>query len=483
MEVFRFFQAFKILNAVIMFDDAGSRTVVYDMFIKAMSIYTKAPDVDILFPDRLRNMKGFNYKILAAGQIPRLLFDGNQWKGPDKQFIEVVTKLQNASYSIQTLNAVAKGSVDQFHQLMNLNLVDIYLGTQHVSGSEELGQIYKWINTFDSVGYCALIPAPSRLSYLKYLLTPFDAYIWISILTSVAIFAAVWRIFKRRSTSRDFDSAGHLVFGMIALFFLQAIPFRRNRPILKLVTQLFAFAMMILGTAYQSLLISLISGSHFGSKISTIDEMIARHKNYMVDTVFEGLIKDSKSFPTMNMKNFYYDELRNNSGIEASAMDGTVFVLKCDAAGYFMSLSTSVNLRTFYYILPEKFYSTYENFLTSRFSPFNERLNEISLEIFETGIRQHWVTMSSNRLQDIAYQELDNMLKLSDLLGVFYIYGFCLMIATLVFFIELLMFRWSERGAPLMLVRIGRMFGIPRKRKPLPKIGRVILEPIDLNDL
>lgn len=445
--------------------------------------YDVTTDVDVLFSDRLVNMKGFKYKILAFQQRPRLTFDGNEWIGFDKLFMDVATKLQNASYSIQTMPMNAEDSSNLMLNFLSHGVVDLCLNTVHFGGTVEMNVLFKSVNTFDLVGYCALIPAPSRVSFLKYVLAPFDASIWTILFVTVAIFAVIWRIFKKYSTSHDFDSAGHFVFGIIALFFLQALPFRRNRSVLTFVTQLFVFTMLILGNSYQSLLISLISEPHFGSKISTIDEMIERFQNYKITRGFGRLLLESNFYPNMEMASSYdVQDLITGRDIETSSMNGTVFMVKCDSADYVMNLPESTELRSFFYILPQKFYSTYENYLTSRSSPFNKRLNEISLKVFETGIRHHWEDLSP-KAQRVIESLNGNMLQLNDLFGVFYIFGICLSIAIIVFFMELLQFRLSDRGAPAMLVRVGRLVGKTiKRRKTKTKLVTMKLEQNNLED-
>lgn len=77
------------------------------------------------------------------------------------------------------------------------------------------------------------------------------------------------------------------------------------------------------------------------------------------------------------------------------AAENKVLVMRCDMA-HNLIYSNNYNFNSSkppsdsFYILPEKMLTMYENFMTARFSPFSERLEEISLQIFESGIKQHW---------------------------------------------------------------------------------------------
>lgn len=465
------------MNSAIFSNYDGIKVNIYDVIIRKFHEYDETVEVDTLFPDRLRNMQGYEYQMVAVDTIYRIKYEENSWFGPDKLLMDVLTKQQNATYAIANFII---GGENSFRPLDR----DLFLNTYHSGGPSHLRHVYKTVNTFDTDGYCALIPAPSRMSYLKYLLTPFDAYIWIYTLTTMTIFTIIWRIFKKRATRDDFDSASHFVFGMIALFFLQAIPFRRNRPILTSVTQLFVFTLMILGNVYQSLLISLISEPHFESKISTVDEMIERYNKFRADIVFIEMMDESKTYPTMVMETTDLVELMMTEEIVAAySANRTVFITKCTALDYVNSMSNITKVLMHYYVLSQKFYSSYEKFLSGFRSPFNDRMNDISLQIFETGVRQHWKTLSTPARRDYDIEE-DNMLKLSDLAGVFSIFGICIVLSAIVFIAEFLQFRWRERGAPSFLKRIGQRFGLKKRKYNMEsRLGKVILEPINLDDL
>lgn len=400
-------------NAIILRHKEEIIISVYDILTNTNQTFGSSVDVDLIFPDRLANMNGYTFKTIATVQSPRMVHHEKDWKGPEKLFMEIVAKLQNASFWIRQPN-----TVEGFFTLMEKGVIDVLLNTQHFGGLVSMRKFYKPINTFDTNGFCALVPNPTRLSYLEFLLTPLDVYIWTFLVFSIATFAVVWKFYKRFYPSdRNLDSVGHFVLGMVAHFFLQTIPFRLNRPILVSVVQVFVFTMLIIGNAYQSLLISLISEPHYGKKIKTVDEMISRKYHFMVDMYAHAIMDESEIYSNMKTTKLEYNSLATDLSYEESAVRGVAFIVNCDFIEL-LNRTEKSKFNEFYFTLPQKFISTYEHILSSRYSPFNQILNNISLKIFETGIRQHWpilLNSSSNSLSRHDHSNEDNMLKLEDL--------------------------------------------------------------------
>lgn len=448
-DVLQFFFALKMINAAIIYDNfKGSNVDVkkFDLLSNTVLDYNASVGSEILFPDQLKNLNGYKYKLIAKDQYPRMKVDVNGFRGPDVLFMDVVKKIQNASMSIRVLD-----SVDTLELLMPTGMIDVFLNTHHFGGTIMMNKFFKTIQTFDTTGYCVLATANTLVQRLKYLMANVEHKIWILLAVTVLISAVVWKIYKRfYSSQSDFDSAGYFVFGIIASVCQQSIRFRRNRPMLSALTQVFVFSMMVLAEVNQSLLFSLLSERHFEKKILTVEELIQNDYHFMIDSYAVEIIKESKLYSNINSSTLDYESLEKFVNDEINLEKRLALILRCDIAEKISNFSDQN-----WILLSEKFISTYDTLLSGRFSPFNQRLNEISLEIFESGIKQHWPILlkeSVEKQSRVSKQNVDFKLKLEDLTDVFFIYGFGLTVAMLCFIFELFWLVFLHLWASLELV-------------------------------
>lgn len=192
--------------------------------------------------------------------------------------------------------------------------------------------------------------------------------------------------------------------------------------------------MFILGSAYQSLIISLISESRYGVTIKTFDELMQSNYSLEVDYLFYYMMRVSDVI-SKNVAIVY------DLNFQQKAANNTVIILRCDATEYIMySDEYDSHAIDYLYLLSNKIYTYYESFTTSKFSPYHEKLQYFSSLIFESGIRQHWKEfekyqdnremMEVNKINNEEY-----LINFDDLFGVFYLlgFGFIFAILTLIF--------------------------------------------------
>ena len=407
-------------------------------------------NVDLIFPDPLKNLHQYIYKVIVTSQYPRSIIQNGKLISVDTFFIDTVAKLQNASYKIERVDQRKTEGRTKIVDLMVKNIGDIFLNTMPLSDIIKTRNVVKTVNTFQTNGYCALIPLPRRVSYLRYLLTAFDIYTRILLLLSVAAAALVWKTYQCLHPLDNVDSVGYFVLGTIANFLHQAISFQNKASTLQILIQTNAVMFFILGNYYQSLMISSITEPHFEPRIKTIDEMLVKHKLYLVEKLFNRTIFNLDLFPTME-RTVFGNVTLNQLDFKVSADIGTVLIVRCDMAeamfkGFLWS-NPSV-IKNFYYMLPQTCFNFYEKYSLSVLSPFEKRLNEISLKIFETGIKQHWKTlmMENVRTNYLHRKNSDlpieyDFMNLKDLAGIFYLCSIFMFLATVVFVVELLWHR------------------------------------------
>lgn len=406
-------------------------------------------DVELVFPHTLRNLKQYSYKVTGRARKPQLFRQNGTIYGFDIFFMDVVAKKQNANFSI----SIYPNSANFFH-LMTKERLDINLDTINIGFLVEARKYYKTVNTFETEGYCALVPIPPRNSFFKYILTPYDWMSWMFIIFSIIFCAVAWKFFNCHRSGRNLDGPGYVVFGLIAYFLGQSNLIRHNRWYHAMIIQIFAFIMLILGNAYQSLLISLLSVSRNGTRITTVNELMEGNYHFLYDRMYFLMITEKDlQYSVLNVSTVIKEtEIRESH--KSMAEQNNALIIRCDTAhDLIYSGNHEYNLSKpsdYFYILPEKLLTTYGSYMTGRFSPFTERLEEISLEIFESGIKQHWKTLLqklTDRIDlDLSYiLNEDYMLKINDLKYVFFIHGFGLLIALAVFLSEVIVHKYHAK--------------------------------------
>ena len=241
-------------------------------------------NIDVVFPDKLKNLHGYKYQIVYIGLWNQRLNFGNQeikgdtLKGPDILFIKTVAEKQNASLSFKYIETTEKA-----FSALDSSDTDIIINTNVVMSS--LGVRKTSINTYDTDGFCAMVPMPESRFFFDFIIKPFDLWTWLFIVLTITCCTIVWKLLNLRSTVNA-NSSSYYIFGFIANFLGQTIPFRENRRVQKTILQLTILLTFILSTIYQSLIITSITGSYTQTKIKAIDELIEGDYKFYVDEVF-----------------------------------------------------------------------------------------------------------------------------------------------------------------------------------------------------
>ena len=449
-----------ILEVSLLFDYIGVFNVVIlnqnneELVIKSLNPYKDLnaaysleynTDIDYVYPDKLNNMYGYSYVALAFAQKPRFSkLSNGQYRGIDVKFMQTVAEKHNTTFIVGYYADKSDASFFEniYYPFMIKKQVDMSINTAVVEEDEYILKTFKMINTFDVNGFCALIPYPPRTSFLGQMLTPFDSYTWIVFIITFGICVVVWKMFNLMGNGRE-DSALYFMFGIVAHFLLQSIPFRNNRIIQRSLLQICIFMTFILGNAYQSLIISLISESRYGPRIKSFDELLQSNYSLKVDPLFYHLLNSTDDIPVYDKKLSIVETFVNYVNYQQEALNQTAIVVSCDVAEYVM-YSDEFNSKAsdYFYLLSEQIYSYYESFPTCKFSPFHDKLQYLSELIFESGIRQYWrefdkyddirEKIEANKISNEEY-----LINFDDLFGVFYLLVFGFICATLALIFEI----------------------------------------------
>lgn len=253
------------------------------------------------------------------------------------------------------------------------------------------------------------------------------------------------------------------------------ISFRNKRIIQRSLLQICIFMIFILGNAYQTLIISLISESRYGATIKTFDELMQSNYNFKVDSLFYYMMNSTDL--EINLQSI--DNIVNHINYQQEALNNTAIVFSCDVAEFIMySDEYDFHVVDYYYMLPDQVYSFYESFSTSKFIPYHERLQYYSSLIFESGIRQHWKEFEKfndnrGKIEINKMNNEENLINFDDLFGVFYLLGFGLILAAIVLLLEIFWFDFLRHLNYSMIYEF-----MMKKKEDKMKVRRIQVKPM-----
>ena len=461
--------------------DGKLKAISYNPFKKSIfTVNTNDTNVDVAFPDKLQNLYGYKYRILfAASTSPRLTLIKGQLFGPDVLFLKVWADKRNATVEIARISNSEELSMEFSKKtadiLLNTDILHTFLFKKRTS-----------INTFDTDGFCAMVPLPEVRTFFDFAFKPFDFWTWMFILISFMCCIICWRILTCKSNVEE-KSSFYYGFWFIANFLGQTIPFREHRTSQKIILQITIVITFVLGTLYQSLIVASLTASSEGLKITTIEEMIESDYSFYVDMTFIGKLSGSEYYQRMSSRIVKYLDMMDFMNCKNLSSQNIVIIAPCSFISHSFEQipkgSNEQGVHNFYYKLEEQFNCHYLELLMPYPSFFLNRLQELSLIVLESGIKKAWtktnpVTDTQKFMESNISQNADYFLILSDIAPIFYILGGGLAFSTFVFLLEIF---WHDFliqlnfGKSLARIKTSRkLFGIrPFRRNRVIQVAPV----------
>lgn len=438
------FNYFNTLNFIIIFNDSVDKVFLYNKFSDAATIYNMKQfpgEVNFFFPNKLRNMHGYNYRALIMEQAPRLTSHNQIFSGIDISIFSEISRKQNASIRFYKIQQNDPERNKKFSENLNLGNAELTLNT--VFYAIRTMSYRQFINTYDTNGYCALVPVPTRLSFLQFLLTPYDWFSWFSMISLTIICAIFWKLLSRGNS----NTPGHFVFGVVANFFGQSIPFRDSRRMQTTLLQLCIIMTFIMGNAYQSLIIASMSTSRDGIRFKTFDEMFKSDFKFKVDPRLYGQMKSSGDFVAVTDR---METMPDFVNFESSAKERSAVIGRCDILDALLNSERNAKIADYYYMLPDQVMPFYEQLMLARASPFYDQLQMYHDIVFESGIRQFWKSIFVDKqLEKLEREENfikneEYLLTMDDVHGVFYILLIGCTSSLIVFLLEIMFDKYSR---------------------------------------
>jgi hypothetical protein len=453
LEITTFLHTVRALNSIIIGQKREELVVYsYNPFEEdeVKQFYKIDSDKDEMFPDKLKDLKRYRYRTISFLEYPNVVVkNGRKLTGIGIRFIEAIAKHQNALISNQLI-LVKNGQRKMVPHTFNKQTVDLSVNTDMMITGQN-AELYRYVNTFETNGFCAILPYPERKSFFDYVMKPYDMWTWILIIASVTCFVIVWHLLNKNTPVSNPNTTWYFLFAFVSFFIGQGVEFREHRLMQKVLIQLMVLMTFILGNLYQSVLISLMSESRYGDQITLIQEMVDSKFTFMVDPVFMKMFSKSDQHQELNDKIKGTIQFISDLHFEKLAKENVGLILSCNKIDMLYHdtrkmYKRDTNAIDFYYRIKDKFYSFYQRFPTAPYSPFTERLQDYSLRIHESGIKQRWQTeLNFEDMADVKQREYNAkegfLLNLEDMVGAFYCLGIGCVLALMAFVLEI--FYWD----------------------------------------
>jgi hypothetical protein len=297
----------------------------------------------------------------------------------------------------------------------------------------------------DPVKHCGLIPASLDIQkYEANLLSPFDKWIWLLLLSAILTVGFLWKFLSRprgRRSRRGNSRARDFIFAALGYFLGQGSSLVRLNGLQNSLLQLFVFGGLILGTLYQSQLTAQVIFEGTGPQINDIEDIIRSGRPICVTQEFYKMLGNSPLYQDLLKQSKPQKELINAK----ECFDGaTILIVDCEKAGEFM-LKSDVKFR----LTKSSFFSKFDYNLHINNDPGREYANSMSLHIYETGLQQYSkVKDKVKKDMKMAKMQGENdlsLVKLQHLRAIFTVFGQLLIFTAIVFFAEILHSRASEK--------------------------------------
>ncbi|CAG9810321.1 unnamed protein product [Chironomus riparius] len=396
-----------------------------------MSLIINPDDSAQLFPDKLKDMAGYPYKIPVIIQPPLVQIRGKQIRSPMIHFLKDVSEKQNAGiqFTIQPDGAHLGKSWETRQMHLTINTAASFDNPEP-----------KLIN-YEKRGFCALIPIPQKtLTFRIMIIMPFDYLIWAPLVLSIAGSFAVWWLYCGRGAV---DSHWLLLAEIYKLFFGQGFTLSRNNHFMLLtLMQLICWLIFIISNAYQSEITSCMIEPFHENRLQTVADLLASNHEIVTDEGFAFIIKDVDEFEALRMMIKKTDLQLHERFEEEVTQKHSVMISMCDTFEHDLNrlLDNGRYINDDYYILPEPILWEFVRLEASYLNPFLERFQFYMDLSFQAGLPHMWKVLENldqSRYAMIDASDVPDSLRFEDLHEVFRVLGIGLIASIFVFLFEI----------------------------------------------
>ncbi|CAG9801118.1 unnamed protein product [Chironomus riparius] len=395
------------LNVVVVYESV--KGIVYETFKPHGRYYkilmmTNPRNSLQIFQDKLKNLEGFEYQVASVNNLNNSYINSLMI-----HFFHAIKDQQNCNFKLLNLHNLTV--MKDYWRRRKMHLL---INVATIINSPE-----PTLMTYEEKTYCRLIPIPQKTSFvLRFIIKPFDRFIWISIIFSILCAVAVWRLF------RDFgavDSHWKVAIAIFMIFIGQGLNFsRRNRTELLILLHLISISLFILSNAYESVITSFMIDPG-EQNLKTVKDLLESNFRIIVGEAFKYNFKNSSDFSSIINSLDLPEETNDDKNIIEQKY---AFIRLCDVAKQILSSQRSNKKfwSEYYYILNERIPSQFIRLEASFLNPYLERFQYFMDLSFEAGLPQMWKVFESHLISKLRNVEIENdFLTLKDLGPVFLI--------------------------------------------------------------
>ena len=483
LNILNIFMIFGFLNVAICHESINGLIqyeIVYSLATE-VAFYVDIPNGQMIFPDKLKNMRGFIYKIAFYSQPPRILMQ-NDVITPMIFFLEALGKVQNSRFQLLFLNHYSKLEHYWVNRLMHLTL-----NTATIFDTPEPKLL-----TYETIGYCALIPIPPKTSLSQLIfIEPFDGLTWMFLALSIVSSVAVFWVFRGRGAV---DSPWLLGYGMFVYFIGQGVDFsRRNRMILKMLILLIIMMIFVLSNAYEGAITSFMIQPMQEIRMKTVNDLIASDYEILTDEVFAFHVQDYDNLDSLKSRMNTSGASKDIRFEEQVKKQHFVLIVTCESAEHELTrvIGTNHPISDYYYLIPERLTSRFVQLEASYMNPFLETFQYYMDLSFQAGLPHMWKIYSQQdilkKVKYAAHDDQKTYLKLEDIYQVLIFVSIGLVLATLALICEIsfhdCLRYWNWKSATACC-RVNKMKGknlkcqkVKRLKPKKLKVRRIFVKP------
>jgi hypothetical protein len=422
--------------------DASPKIFTHNPFFNKTEIFSGKPGkFHEVFNDKLRNLNGYEYEVFLRTQSGRIDYVNGTLRGATAFFLNIFLEKQNARFKVKhyqnqyALNYTFQSFMTKF----DAGEYDLVL-TSNILKTETNSDP---ICSFYPCEYCVAVPTTYIRNSFEYSLdNEYTIGLGIQGLAVIFLSMAIWSFIYFKKLSRSPDSPGHFLFAILGFFVGQGVNFRKLCMLQICLVQLFVFALFFLGNLYTATVISIqgqdkkileinsfadIKKHNLSVQILPQDYKILNESNY--DPVFIKSLKLAKN------PNELHEAVKNRKAVFA----------RCVAIEV-QKESTFRYARDSYYTIDEKISSNFEYFYYNRLNPYRLKFQYYNNAVFEAGLEHYYqLTEGPKKSKPVESIQEEFVTRFEDLYFILIVFFIGNFIAFLVFILEIVWFRLSNR--------------------------------------
>ncbi|KAL7042101.1 hypothetical protein ACKWTF_001030 [Chironomus riparius] len=427
LEILTSFMNYGFLDVALVFKDE-TRKVKFEVLTSLnpqLRIGTDNVNASSIFPEKLKDMDGYKFRIVISFQPPRVKLVNRRFSVPLVHFLVAVKKARNSNFKIIFLKDFRKMKEFWLYREMDLTLNSPIV----INNSEPK------LLTYEEDAQCVLVPLPIKTSLFQLIIVkPFDGLTWLFLMLTIVASVTVWWLFQNRGA---INSSWLLAYAMIVMFMGQGVEFsRKNRLVLIILLQVIIIMMFVMSTAYESVISSFMIKPLHSNRLKTFDDVLVSKYDVLIEPMLFDHLNFAEKFKNSLNKIVFWNNSANNIFIQRVLEHKHALIVNCDYVEY--KISSEKQLLRYYYLLPVRLVPSFIRLEASFLNPYIQMLQNLMDLCFEAGLPQIWKLFEFfNDINIPIYKNYEEQtyLKLKDLVQVFSILIIGSAISLLVFLI------------------------------------------------